>query len=406
MNANRVTWISDLQRGGTPAKSSGAAGRRRARRSRFRIVIVGSAAALAVCVVVASCSRVNIDSVNFPFTLKKEMELSTPGGAVALAWSPDGSRIAAASDYGQTLTVWDSSGRQLKEMHRNGGGPILERSIAFANGSSELLFPPDGADENQALSIWGVDSGKVVGSVIGPAPSKAAGSNLARHFSTLDAAHLLAIQTSGSADAPGATNVAMYNTTNWQIFHGYYVDEGPTALSAFYNGSHIAVGSGSGVVTLLDASNVGDTRQFRAYEKSNFGEISIGAIAGSPDGSLVFVGANGGALTGPEAGTEQAANWSNSAVIAQVLRSSDGRRVGAFSPAVRSIWQAAWDPKGRFVAFVDDAGNLFLWRPMTSMLSYAKIKLPDKGFALAISPQGDRLAATAGTSILILRVSG
>jgi hypothetical protein len=41
----------------------------------------------------------------FSMMVTKEFDLITPGAAVAVAWSLDGSALAAASNYGSDLTV-------------------------------------------------------------------------------------------------------------------------------------------------------------------------------------------------------------------------------------------------------------------------------------------------------------
>jgi WD40 repeat protein len=76
----------------------------------------------------------------FPFIVRRESTLETQGAALAVAWSPDGSKLAAASDYGNTLSVWSRLGKPLVKINRPGEGPEVSGSIAFADDSRELVF--------------------------------------------------------------------------------------------------------------------------------------------------------------------------------------------------------------------------------------------------------------------------
>ena len=65
---------------------------------------------------------------------------------------------------------------------------------------------------------------------------------------------------------------------------------------------------------------------------------------------------------------------------------------------------AKWDPKGRYVAFVDNDRGLFFWVPWKG-LSYKKINLPTRTLALSISPDGDRIAVTTDSGARVYSVA-
>jgi hypothetical protein len=106
--------------------------------------------------------------------VREEFDLCTPGlfrgrpgAAVAVTWSPDGSALAAASNYGGVLSVWDRAGHPINQIKRAGGGPNLEGSLAFINGSSQLVFsPPETPNNSTAFAVWDVSIslGAVAGS--------------------------------------------------------------------------------------------------------------------------------------------------------------------------------------------------------------------------------------------------
>lgn len=52
--------------------------------------------------------------------VREEIDLSTPGASVALAWSCDGSALAATSNYGSTFTIWDKAGHLINRFARTG----------------------------------------------------------------------------------------------------------------------------------------------------------------------------------------------------------------------------------------------------------------------------------------------
>ena len=77
--------------------------------------------------------------------VRKVFDLTTPGAAVAVAWASDGSAIAAASDYGGVLTVWDSNGHRIQQITVTGGGPALggrSRSLQALHSSFFRLRTP------------------------------------------------------------------------------------------------------------------------------------------------------------------------------------------------------------------------------------------------------------------------
>ena len=333
------------------------------------------------------------------------------GAVVALAWSPDGERLAAASAYGGRLTVWDRSGRKVVQIIRYGGGPTLGGSITFLQGSSKLVFPPAGdARSDAAVTVWDVASGKVLRSPAGPEPGGDRARNRAYHFAA--SPDQTRLTTATSAGGPWRTyrvNLWTYDTRNWRLTNTARIEDGVNSLAYFDGGRLIAVGSSPGRISVLDAASARLLHHFQAYDLSNLGGFDIDAIVGSPDGRWIMASVGAGYIGGPAAATPaggaQAAAWEKSLEPVRMLRASDGARMAALTAPTTPIRRAAWDPKGRYVAFLDYAGKLFLWRYPFSPRSYEKIDLgANNTLALAISPDGDHIAvpATNGVSVYTL----
>jgi len=279
-------------------------------------------AGLAACIATAACTRIpDPQSFNFPLTVRKERVLRTSSDPVAVAWSADGSRIAAAIEYGSQIVVWDRSGRRLYEFPVGPGtGPNVQGSLAFGEGNSQVLFvPPRAAPSDVALSVYDVTSGQVVRNVTGPEPGLGAPFNQAGDFTTSPEQGLLATDTLHRGSK--GVNVAIFDTSDWRFIRGFPILRGPTSLNFFAKGQKIVAGSVWGVATVLDAASTGPPRQFQALGAANAGP-DVSAVAGSPDGELIFVGCAG-------------------QLDAVVLRAADGVQTASFP-----IGRASRRPRG------------------------------------------------------------
>jgi WD40 repeat protein len=170
----------------------------------------------------------------------------------------------------------------------------------------------------------------------------------------------------------------------------------------------VAVGAGQGSVWILDPVTAAVRHRFQAYDRSKFGDFNINAIAGSPDGRLILAGVEGLTINGAFYGTAEQKAWSASLAREPVrmLRGSDGARVASLTAPKEPIREAAWDPKGRYVAILDNGGGLFIWRPPFSARSYEKITLGRSNtLGLAISPDGDRIAVPATDGVSVYQLS-
>ena len=347
----------------------------------------------------------------FSVEVVPQIDLPTPGAGVAVAWSEDGSRVAVASDYGSVLSIWDRSGQLVNRIRRDGGGPTLEGSLAFVENSSKLVFPPPGAaNDSAAFSVWDIATGKIVATVNGPQPGDEYPLNRADHFMTSDDETIFAMATRGGPAWKGfRENIAIYDSRSWQLLRTTAVPYSVSSLCLFAHGRLLGLGTvNSGRLVILDSLSGATITEIRAYEDSKYGVVSLGVIAGSPTGDLILTGVSSGALNGGEYyNTREQRAWDNamsSTEAVRVFRVKDGARVASFPAARGPIRQAKWDPKGRYVAFVDNDRGLFFWVPWKG-LSYKKINLPTRTLALSISPDGDRIAVTTDSGARVYSVA-
>src|SRR4051794_8768836 len=88
----------------------------------------------------------------------------------AIAWSPDGSKLAALSSFGSLITIWDThSWRKTREISQF-GGTYAEDSLAWTSdgmviASAGAKVPEEGI---YSLNLWNPDTGELVRRILGP----------------------------------------------------------------------------------------------------------------------------------------------------------------------------------------------------------------------------------------------
>lgn len=336
-----------------------------------------------------------VEQVNFPFTVRKEREISsTPEnevhGALGLAWSADGRRIAAHIFPTNQTVVWTRSGQELSRF-KSGGLPDTG-SLAFIAGSSRIMVPYNGhvGDNGVLLSVFDAATSRRLQTVDNPRPKEKGPVDPPLSVS-FDQQHV-------AMALFDSDEVAVADTSRWAFDKVYRVHRGPSAISFAANNKDLVVGSLDGVVTEIDIATSHPPREWHALTGTAGGTNPmppfVKSIAASPDGRLIFAGGDLFVEDRP--------------VPAVVLRTSDGVRIASF-PKARggAIRQAAWDPQGRYVAFLDDLNHVFLWQPLAPSLSYTEITLPDDtghANAIALAPDGQHILTTTEDGLIIFSV--
>jgi WD40 repeat protein len=210
----------------------------------------------------------------------------------AIAWSPDGSKLAALSNFGSLITIWDtSSWRKLREISQF-GGTYAGDSLAWTGdgmviASAGAKVPEDGI---YSLNLWNPDTGELVKRILGPpVPEGAWKHNQAAKFVLSNDRSLLAM-TFLHANNP----LVIFDTTTWTIKRVFDIaapspDRLGSATSFAFSPANkvVAITNGRNLqtITLEDGSVVFSVL---AYEGA---ELKVGPIvkslAYSPDGALI-----------------------------------------------------------------------------------------------------------------------
>jgi WD40 repeat protein len=389
--------------------------RRVASRLRFispLAIAVGLGAAS--CVISAARSEGNYESTSAsrasPMTLRQTLDLSTRGAAVAVAWSADGSMLTTASNYGSELYIWRSDGEVLQRIPRAGDGPVLGSSIAFTARDQGIVFAPRASDGNDAAAtVWDVKSGHVSAVIPGPQLGDDYPLNRLQHFELTPNKSLLVGATAGqSAVKAFKRNVAFYDTTSWTLLRAATFPEGISSLCMFGDGRLVAVGSlMSGAIRVFDTESAAEVTRFDTIGSSPHGVYSLSALAGSPKGDLLFVGVGTIVTKGDGRPSREQNAWveqlgSTNAV--RMVHLPDGKTFATYGKARAPIRDATWDPRGRFVAFIDNTARLFIWNAAKPN-EVTVIDLPTRAMAISIASAGDRLAVATDTGVRIYTVA-
>lgn len=267
--------------------------------------------------------------------------LSSTAKLTSVAFSVDGQVMATATANG-SVELWQASPNQpLKRVARLDAIPtVLATSSGLAKSTAlsqpllsirQLAFSPDrktllGVGNDQIIYVWDVSSGKLM-------------QRLQGHEATIEQAQF-------SRDSQRIVSASRDRTARiWHIASGklmatFYHRDVISSAHFSPDGQLVAISSWDGTARILDAA----TGALRVVMTGHRGAVFDAEF--SPDAAtLVTASADGTIrLWDAKTGTEQA-----------LLRSAE---TGA-TPA--QVQQAFFSPDGRYVASLDQSGQLYLW---------------------------------------------
>jgi WD40 repeat protein len=318
---------------------------------------------------------------------------------LAIAWSPDGSKLAIAYNWGTRIKIIDPSGKELATAEVP-NGPNITTSLAFLSGSSQVLYvgQETRSIKRDAFTLFDAQTGELLRTIPGPNPGHADLPNYARDFAVSPDGKLVVTTLYGGGP------IIVYRTDNWNVIRR--VDAISASAPIFLADSRrVIVSTLPSQFMVFDALDGTILRTFKVPETDDLNSTSLtsprttpaATIAISPDQKLAFAGTQWKFVTNERETIDPHG-------AAQVFQLTDGVRRAAFDLATPDIRRAAWDPNNRFVAFVDNGSHLFLWQPLARQMSYIKIDLPSSAWSLAISPDGFRIAVSSEGGVIIYEI--
>ncbi len=273
-------------------------------------------------------------------------------GVKAVAWSPDGKRIASGGDD-QTVQVWDAADGGHVFIYRGHSDTVL--AVAWSPDGRRIAS--GGGPTDNTVQVW----------------DAADGGNVYTYRGHSQLLYAVAWSPNGRRIASGGDDQTVQV---WDAADGGHVfiyrghSSGVTAVAWSPDGRRIASGSKDHTVQVWDATDGGHVYTYRGHSDQVY------AVAWSPDGRRI---ASGGSF--PDDQTVQV--WDaadgghaftyhgHSNTVTAVAWSPDGKRIasGSLDPPVQ-VWDAA------------DGGNVYTYRGHSNGV-----------YAVAWSPDGKRITS-------------
>ena len=356
--------------------------------------------------------KTNVSEAEGLFTKNSAKENSLPheihrlrvdGYINAVAWNADGSRLAALSNFGGTITVWDASSWKKITEFQHYGGAYSFNSFSYLPDGSLLATSPIGKSPDpryETLSIfaliqWNPETGQAI-----------------RYIPNVE--HLTR-ENGGSADmfvvAPNrnwiaainrSTYVSLYSATNGDFIRNFSVPALPThadrprSTTFSPNQKELAVGTDGGKLYYFDPTNGALLRQFDTFKNDDY---SCGALAYKSDGELIAIAKNKNFdVLNPTTISTEIMRVSDGAVMAFLPGATTDVNVKIEAVPVRTL---AWKPNDDVLAIGDDKA-LHIWR-INATETTQLLDAPLSGlYSVKYSPNGI-LAAASANEILIVK---
>ncbi len=329
--------------------------------------------------------------------------LLTFKGHKALVWcvvfSPDGTRLATASEDG-TVKVWDTAnGREIRPLK---GHKSFVASVAFSPDGKQLAS----ASFDRTVLLWDVASGKMI-----------------RPFKGHTGAVVsVAFSPDGNQLATGSHDgtVKLWNTSNGQNSRDFKPHRGPVMSVAFSpNGKSIATGGWDKLVKVWDLASGKE----RLHIEGHTDEVK--SVAFSPNGKLLASASLDRTVRIWDVASPQIWDLVRPRMIHRLIGHTDRVFGLAFSPDGKRVASAGvdqtvrvWDlatgdealtlkghtswvssvafsPDGKRLASVSHDGTVKLWDATSGGETMMVIRAPNLLKCVAFSPEGKRLASSS-----------
>ena len=347
------------------------------------------------------------------FDLEERAALGTAFAINAIAWTPDGARIAAAGGTPFTIAFYDSTPQAEGDRARTPAA-LFEGHTAAIDG---LAFAPGGvlltSSQDNTLRAWNLGTGIEIRR-LSPAPSAAFSSA----FNSVDwSPDGVLVATGGSDgtlrtwDPASGENQLLVSAHTGQI----------TSLDWSPGGNWIATGGSDNFTRVWDAATGEPVQEVR----SEGGQVN--AVAFSPFGNLLASGGFFRIVQVWTAGTDQsplllfpdveitALGWASSGSVLAVggndgtvhlYNGQTGADIGLLGREHNtSIIAIRWEPLGGRIAAIDRRGTIVVWDSGSGELLARREGDGRVWNSLSWAPQGVLAAANEDGVVLVLEAA-
>jgi WD40 repeat protein len=295
----------------------------------------------------------------------------------AIAWSPDGSKIAAGGPLHSAVMVWEAStGALLRSLNREFGGV------------SAVAWSPDGktvaagrkftevARGHVAVHVWDSETGRVLRSLLGPSP-------LGRGDND--------VFTGALSFSPDGTLVAAGHRGSISIH------EASTGRLVSVCRGHLA--TGKAVAFSPDGRQIATSGEYERSPVQLFdvqSGVRVGSMSGEPESPF-------GVAFRPDGKEIATVAFGNSRVTVWNVR--EGRPIRALTGHARPVYSVAYSSTGHLMASAAHAGGVIVWDSETGNRLLTLPNPHELTDVVAFSPDGRYLAVPLGRQVRIWDLS-